>query len=138
MSLQEQIKADMVVAMKANQRVKLTFLRVISGELATNEKRKEKEKLDEQDILKKMAKNAKEAVKLVADFELEILDKYLIKVVMLEETQLKTVVAGIIQACGYSGMKDMGKVMGELKNLASAPQIDMKLANGIVRELLTQ
>jgi uncharacterized protein YqeY len=133
MNLQLQIKEDMVATMRAKESEKLTLLRVLSGELATNEKRKEKEKLEEQEIVRKMSNNAKE---MGNDFEVEILDKYIIKIVMLTEEQTKLAVNSIIQEKGYSTMKDMGAVMKEIKQLGTAPQIDMKIASGIVKEKL--
>ena len=136
MSLQKQIREDMVAAMKAKESEKLSLLRVLTGELATNEKRKEKEKKTEQEIILKMSNNAKE---MGNDSEVEILDKYIIKVEMLGETQLRTIIGGIIQMNEYSDpRKDMGKVMGTLKTHPMSAQIDNKTASVIVRELLTQ
>jgi len=71
-------------------------------------------------------------------FEVQILDRYIVKVEMLGEFQLKTIIGGIITKNNYSGMPDMGKVMGTLKTHPMTTRIDMKIANGIVRELLTQ
>lgn len=133
MNLQEQIKSEMVVAMKARETEKLGILRVISGELTTNSKRPEKEKLDELQIIRKMSNNAKE---MGNDAEVLILENYLPK--MLGELQVRTIVAGIIQINKYSGMQDMGKVMGTLKTHPMTAQIDGKLASQITRELLTQ
>lgn len=36
----------------------------------------------------------------------------------------------------YSGMKDMGKVMSEIKSLPNASQIDGKISSKIVKEML--
>lgn len=135
MNLQEQVNADMVVAMKTKKTAQLSFLRVISGELSTNAKKKEKEKLDEQKILCTMANNAKE---MGNDTEVRILNKYIVKVEMFTEDQLRTIIAEIVGLNDYSTMKDMGKVMAALKSNPASNQIDMKLANGIVREILNQ
>jgi len=135
MNLQEQVKADLVAAMKAKETVKLSFLRVISGELSTNAKKKEKEKLDEQKILRTMSNNAKE---MGNDVEVQILEKYVVRVEMLTEDQIRVAVSSLVTEMGYSTMKDMGAVMKDIKNFGTAPQIDMKVANGIVREILSQ
>lgn len=132
MTLQEQIKKDIVLAMKAKDKEKLNLLRVLSGELATNAKRPEKEKLDEMKILRKMSNNA---VEMGNDSEVKILEPYL--PAMLGPNQIKVIVAGIISSNGFSGMQDMGKVMVEIKKLPSASQIDGKLSSSIVRELLS-
>jgi uncharacterized protein YqeY len=68
--------------------------------------------------------------------EVPILDKYLPS--MLGESQIKTIVAGIIQKNQYSGMQYMGKVMGTLKTHPMTALIDGKLSSQITRELLTQ
>ena len=57
---------------------------------------------------------------------------------MLGEFQIKTIVSGIIHKNQYSGMQDMGKVMGTLKIHPLTAQIDGKLASQITRVLLTQ
>jgi len=133
MTLQEQIKTDMISAMKNKNKDVLGLLRVISGELSTNEKRPDKEKLDELQIIRKMSNNAKEQGN---DVEVQILSEYLPK--MLGETQIKPIVSGIITVNSYSGMKDMGKVMGEIKKLATASQIDGKISSRLVKEILLQ
>ena len=113
MSLQTQVKEDMVSAMKSRDKETLSILRVLLGE-----------------FLRVKDENGN-SVKTVG-----ILGKYL--PVMLGEFQIKTIVSGIIHANQYSGMQDMGKVMGTLKTHPIAAQIDNKLASQITRELLTQ
>ena len=84
-------------------------------------------------IIRKMVENAKE---LENQGEVDILEKYLPN--MIGENQIKIIVAGLINKHGFSGMQDMGKVMGEIKKLPIATHIDGKLASSIVRELLSK
>jgi len=131
MSLQTQIKEDMVNAMKNRDTDTVSLLRVVAGEFG----RIGKELSDEEalKVLKKMSENATE---LGNQGEVDILDKYLPK--MLGETQIRVIVAGIIQANGFSVMPDMGKAMGIIKNHPMSAQIDGKIASGIVKEILSQ
>lgn len=131
MSLQTQIREDMIAAMKAKDTETVSLLRVVAGEFG----RIGKELSDEEamKVIRKMSENAKE---LENQGEVEILDKYLPQ--MLGDTQVKTIVAGIIQANGYTGMQNMGRVMSTLKTHPMTARIDGKLASQITKELLNQ
>lgn len=130
MTLQEQVKNDMVNAMKTKNQEELGLLRVVSGEFS----RIGKELSDEEAIrvIRKMSDNAKEQDNEV---EIKILNKYLPQ--MLEENQIRTIVGGIINTNKFSGMQDMGKVMGEIKKLPISTQIDGKISSKIVKEMLS-
>lgn len=130
MTLHEKINSDMISAMKSRDRDTVDLLRVVKGEFG----RVGKDLSDDQaiPIIKKMVENAKE---LGNQGEVDILDKYLPQ--MLGENQIKVIVAGLINKHGFSGMKDMGKVMVEVKSLRSASQIDGKLASQITKDLLS-
>jgi len=131
MSLQKQIRDDMIMAMKSRDTETVSLLRVVAGEFG----RVGKEVNDEQalKVLRKMSENAKE---LKNQGEIDILDKYLPK--MFDENIIRLYVEQIIQQNNYSQMKDMGKVMGDIKKLECAAQIDGKIASNIVKELLSK
>jgi len=134
MSLQSQIREDMVAAMKARDKETVSLLRVAAGEFG----REMNNGIELEDdrviaILKIMKRDAKI---MGREDEVLILDKYIPE--MLGENQIRIIVAGIINENGYSSMQEMGKVMGAIKQLPISSQIDMKLANGIVREILSQ
>ena len=134
MSLQSQIREDMVAAMKSRDTDVVSLLRVVAGEFG-REMNNGIELHDDQvlAILKRMVKDAKV---MGNHGEVEILKKYLPE--MLGETQIKTIVAGIIQKNSYSSMQDMGKVMGTIKNHPMGDMIDGKIASQITKELLTK
>ena len=134
MGLQKQIREDMVAAMKNRDTEIVSLLRVVAGEFG-REMKSSKELSDDEAIkvIRRMSENAKELNNLN---EVEILGKYL--PVMLGDTQIKTIISGIIHKNQYSGMQDMGKVMSTIKTHPMKPQIDGKLASNITRELLTQ
>jgi len=131
MTLQEQIREDMIQAMKDKNVEVRDILRVAAGEFG----RVGKDLTNEQviKVIKKMVENAKELENLS---EAKILEVYLPS--MIGEGQIKIIVANIINEHNYSGMQDMGKVMGEIKKLPTASQIDGKTSSGIVKQLLSQ
>jgi len=134
MSLQTQIREDMITAMKSKDTETVSLLRVVAGEFG-REMKSSKELSDEEalKVIRKMSENAKE---LGNEGEVLILEKYLPQ--MLGEYQIRTIVGGVIQKNQYSGMQDMGKVMGTLKSHPMTAQIDGKLASQITRELLSK
>lgn len=129
MTLQQRIQNDMKTSMLNKDVERLSLLRVIRGEID----RVGKELYDEVviRILHKMKENAE---MMNNQDEIKILNEYLPS--MLGEKQIETLIQGIITKNGYNGMKDMGKVMSELKVYGS--QVDGKIASGIVRKLLNQ
>ena len=65
--------------------------------------------------------------------EIEVINQFLPR--QMSEDELKTTVESLINDLGVSDIKDMGRVMAELKS-RYAGQIDMSKASGIVKEKL--
>lgn len=65
------------------------------------------------------------------DFELSVLADY--RQTFASEEDTKAVVASAVEALGATGMKDMGKVMGKVKQ---TPNLDMGLVSKLVKEAL--
>lgn len=135
MSLQTQIREDMLAAMKARDTEVVSLLRVVAGEFGRVMTDASKQ-LSDEEALKVIRKMSENAIELGNQGEVDILDKYLPK--MLGELQIKTIVGGIIQANKFQGMQDMGKAMGVIKNHPMSAQIDGKIASQITRELLAK
>lgn len=132
MTLQEQIGKDMVNAMKSRDKKILSLLRVVTGEFGRAMKSSKQLNDDEAlKIIRKMSDNAKD---LGNNGEVLILEKYLPK--MFDETAIHLVVTEIIQTNNYSGMRDMGKVMGKIKTSVNSSRIDGTIASKITKELL--
>lgn len=130
MTIQERIKKDMVNAMKNKETDKVSFLRFLMGEFT----RGYKKNIDDDEsisILKKTLANSQE---MNNEFEVSILEGYL--PTMFSDEEIKTIVETIIKDNSFTSMKDMGKVMVELKNHPKSAQIDKKIANRFVREIL--
>lgn len=129
MTIQELVRHDMIDAMKAKSSEKVSLLKVVIGEF----NRVGKEISDDKSIkiIRTMHENAKQ---MNNQFECEILDKYIPK--MLDESKIKEIVTEIVTKNSYSSMKDMGKIMGDLKNHPNSSQIDNKIASKIIKDLL--
>ena len=66
--------------------------------------------------------------------EINVIERFLPK--QLNEEETKTAINAAIAKTGAAGMKDMGKVMAELKN-AYAGQLDMGKASGLIKSMLS-
>lgn len=66
--------------------------------------------------------------------EIAVIERFLPK--QLSEEETKAALTAIIAKTGAQGMKDMGKVMAELKS-AYAGQVDMGKASGLIKSLLS-
>lgn len=129
MNLQEQINQHLKNAILTSNTEVKSILRVLIGEF----NRIGKTVTDEQviSIVKKMIDNAK----LVGnEGEIEILNAYLPK--QLDENQLAGIISALIFSNNYT-IKDMGKIMSELKNSYNG-QYDGKLASNLIKEIFSK
>lgn len=96
-------------------------------------------------MLQSMIKQRKESAKTYADAgrqelaereeaEIKVIEGFLPK--QMSDSEVDAVISQIITETGASDIKDMGKVMGELKT-KYAGQIDMARAGGLVKEKLS-
>lgn len=134
--IQEQIKIDTIVSMKAKTADVTSILRVISGEFARFKRNGiyVKEVTDDEaiKIIRKLNENAIEQGNVL---EQQILEMYLPK--MLNEDQIQVIVQNIITSEKYNGMVDLGKTMSEIKGHPDNRLIDGKIAHKIAKELLS-
>lgn len=97
------------------------------------------------DVLMKMAKQRRESIEMyetggrqeLADKEkgeLAVIEEFLPRQMSVDET--RAAIAAIKAEIGAEGMKDMGKLMGELKARHGA-SLDMTKASGLVKEALS-
>ncbi len=152
MSLREKLTADMKDAMKSGAKKKLATIRLIQSAIKEKDINSRTEGHDSAltadpgilDIMTKMVKQRQDSIaafekggrpELAANEQEEmlIIQSYMPK--QMSEDEAKAAVAGLIKAIGASGIKDMGKVMAELKTKFSG-QMDMGKAGGIVKGLL--
>lgn len=129
MSVQETINCDVKNAMREKNVEVRDLLRVVIGEFNRVDKIVGDEKALA--IIKKMVDNAKEQGN---DGEVTILEKYLPS--QMDELELKRVLMNHIMNLNSPTMKDMGSIMGFLKQNHGGTY-DGKLASSLVRELLS-
>lgn len=68
------------------------------------------------------------------DSEISVIEKYLPK--QLSDAEIQSVVEKIVASTGATSIKDMGKVMGELK-ANYAGQLDMAKAGAVIKQKLS-
>ncbi|MBD1167525.1 GatB/YqeY domain-containing protein [Pelagibacterales bacterium SAG-MED09] len=151
MSLKETIETEYKNALKAKDKSKISTYRLILSSIKdldiSNRSGPNKKETDDDDIkklIKKMVKQRAESIEIykkknrtdlleVEQNEHAILTGYLPK--QLDEEETKKICGEIISKLGASSIKDMGKVMGELKKLHS-DEIDFAKAGPLIKELL--
>lgn len=149
MSLQEQINADVIVAMKAKDEVSLRTLRALKSALllvATEKGASEDGKVNDEVAIKtfqKLAKQRKESLDIYVQNnrqelaekekeELAIIERYLPKQMGIDE--IKAVLSKIIAEVGATSLAEVGKVMPvAMKTLAG--KTDGKTIQNVLKEL---
>lgn len=145
MSLENQIKQDIVVAMKAKDALKLETLRMVKAALTNYSIEQKKEQLADADVITILQKQVKQRRDSIDSFtkggraeaaakeekELGILQSYLPK--QLSEDELKALVLAAIRETGAAGKADVGKVMKALM-----PKVQGKADGKLVSTLVNQ
>jgi uncharacterized protein YqeY len=152
--LRDRIKQETVAAMKAGDKPRTAALRLISAKLkdrdiemrpmiAAGTQPVEDDALVI-DTLQKMAKQRRESIQMYEEGgreelaaqergELRVIEEFLPR--QLSETETRAAIERIKGELGAGGMKDMGRVMAELK-ARHAAELDMGRASGWVKEAL--
>tara|TARA_B100001996_G_C18362984_1_gene478538 strand:+ start:119 stop:583 length:465 start_codon:yes stop_codon:yes gene_type:complete len=153
MPLREKIETDYKNALKSKDKIQISTYRLILSGIKdldiTNRSGPNKKETDDEDIkklLKKMIKQRSESIEVykknnrqdllkVEEKESEILSGYLPK--QLSEEETKKICEEIINKVNANSIKDMGKVMGELKKNYS-DNIDFSKAGALLKDLLNK
>ena len=151
MSLKETIETEYKKSLKSKDKTKISTYRLILSSIKdldiVNRSGPNKKETDDDDIkklLKKMVKQRAESIDIykknnrtdlleVEQNEYDILTSFLPK--QLNEEDTKKIGEEIISKVGANSVKDMGKVMGELKKI-HADEIDFAKAGPLIKELL--
>jgi len=151
MSLRIQIEEKLNQALRAKDKNIYPTLRLVvsaikDAEIAGRSKgQKEINDSDITAILKKMIKQRNESCEVYKKAgrkellenetkEIEVISVFLPK--QLSEEETKKICADVVKSVGASSMKDMGKVMGELKSKHSET-LDFSKVSLIIKELLS-
>jgi len=153
MSLKETIETDYKNALKSKDKIKISTYRLILSSIKdldiSNRSGPNKKETDDEDIkklLKKMMKQRTESIDIykknnrsdlleIEQNEFNILSSFLPKQLSDEDT--KKICEEIISKLGANSIKDMGKVMGELKKKHS-DEIDFSKAGALLKQLLNK
>ena len=153
MSLRDKLETDYKNALKSKDKNKISTYRLILSGIKdldiSNRSGPNKKETDDNDIkklLKKMIKQRSESIEVykksnrndlleIEQGEVNVLSEYLPK--QLGEEETRKLCSEIIEKTGASSIKDIGKVMGELKKNHS-DDIDFSKAGSILKELLNK
>ena len=153
MSLKDKINTDYKNALKSKAKIQISTYRLVLSGIKdldiSNRSGPNKKDTDDEDIkklLNKMIKQRAESIDIykknnrkdlleIEEQELEILSGYLPKKLSEEET--RKICEEIVSKLGASSLKDMGKVMGELKKQYS-DNLDFAKAGTLLKELLNK
>ena len=153
MSLKSKIESDYQNSLKSKDKGKISTYRLILASIKdldianrSGPKKKETDDNDVKQLLKKMIKQRSESIDIykknnrqdlldVEQKEHNILSSFLPKQLTDEET--KKVCMEAISSAGANSLKDMGKVMGELKK-KYPDNLDFSKAGSLLKELLNK
>ena len=153
MSLRDKIDTGYKNALKSKDKIQISTYRLILSGIKdldiSNRSGPNKKETNDEDIkklLKKMIKQRSESIDIykknnrkdlleVEEKESEILSGYLPK--QLGEEETKKICAETVSKLGASSIKDMGKLMGELKK-QYADSLDFAKAGSVLKELLNK
>ena len=148
--LRDRFMSDLKEAMKAGDKPRLGTIRLMQAALKDKDieaRGAGKGPLSDDEILQllqKMVKQRQESAKMYTDggrpelaeqetAEIAVITAYLPK--QMDEAEAKAAIAAVIAETGAAGVKDMGKVMGELK-ARFAGQMDFGKASPLVKQFL--
>ena len=153
MPLKETIETEYKNALKAKNKSKISTYRLILSSIKdldiSNRSGPNKKETDDEDIkklFKKMAKQRSESIDIykknnrsdlleVEQNEYDIISSFLPK--QLNEEETRKICEETISNLGAASIKDMGKVMGELKKKYS-DEIDFAKAGVLLKQLLNK
>ncbi len=153
MSLKVTIETEYKNALKSKDKIKISTYRLILSSIKDvdilNRSGPNKKETDDEDIkklLKKMMKQRAESIDIykknnrsdlleIEQNEFNILSSFLPK--QLNDEDTKKICEEIISKLGANSIKDMGKVMGELKK-QHADEIDFSKAGTFIKNLLNK
>ena len=148
--IRDTIQKEVISAMKGGNKERTATLRLIQAkikdrdiELRTSDKKGEDDEIVTE-VLLKMAKQRKESIQMYRDggrdelaaqeeAELAVIEEFLPR--QMDEAQTRAAIDQVKTDIGAASIKDMGKVMAELK-VRHGATLDMSRTSGWVKESL--
>ena len=147
MATLDTLRDDMKSAMRGGDKFRLGVIRLVMAAVKQREvdERISLEEADVRALIEKMIKQRRDAITQFSEGgredladkernEVEILEGYLPKAMSAEE--IEALVAAAVEATGAASMRDMGRVMGEVKSRATG-RLDMAVASDLVKRRLS-
>ena len=144
--MRDRLMAETKAALKAHNKQRLSALRLISAALQERDIAARAPISDQEvpGLLQKMIKQRRESLavyekagrKELAEqeaAEIAVIEEFLPK--QMSEAEAKAAIAAVVNETGAAGPKEMGKVMGALKE-CYAGRMDFGKASALVKELL--
>lgn len=148
--IREQLQAAQISAMKAGEKDRLQTIRLIFARVKEREiELRPKGGAPDDDamiieLMQKMVKQRRESISMyeaggrpekaaIEAAEIAVIDEYLPQ--QMDEAATRAAIDAIKAELGATGMKDMGRVMGELK-ARHASELDMQIASALVKAAL--
>lgn len=149
--IRDDIKNALVTAMKSGDKQGTAAIRLIQSAIKNRDiEERVKAQPTEDDtlvteVLQKMVKQRRESIEMyvkggrqeladVEQGEINVIERFL--PAQMSETETSAAIEAIKAELGASGMKDMGRVMAELK-ARHAQNLDMSKASGLVKAALS-
>jgi uncharacterized protein YqeY len=149
--IRDDIKAALITAMKAGEKADTATLRLVQSAIKNRDIEARTGKAPDDDdvlvveVLQKMVKQRRESIEMfvkggrqeLADAEaaeIAVIERFLPQ--QMSEAETTAAIEAIKAELGASGMKDMGRVMAELK-ARHAQTLDMSKASGLVKAALS-
>jgi uncharacterized protein YqeY len=147
MSLKDRIQQDVKDAMRAKEKQRLATIRLITAAIKQREV-DERIELDDEQVLMVLDKMCKQRRESISQFEkagrddliareaseLEIIQGYLPE--QLGEDEIAAMIDSVMAETGASSIKDMGKVMGQLKPKLQG-RADMAAVSALIKSKLS-
>lgn len=144
--MREKILNDLKEAMKAQDKEKLTVIRMVKGAIQMEELNV-KHELTDDEVISIIAKQIKTRKESIVEFEkgnradliqqteseIQILEEYMPEQLSIEE--VREIIEKVFDEVNPTGIKDMGKLMGKLNPLLKG-KADMGLVSSIVKDKL--
>ena len=144
--MRDRLTAETKAALKAQNKQRLSALRLISAALQERDIAARAPIPDQElpALLQRMIKQRRESVAIYAKAgrkeladqeaaEIAVIEEFLPK--QMSEAEAREAIAAVVKETGAASPKDMGKVMGALKE-RYAGRMDFGKASGLVKELL--
>ena len=144
--MKERLLEDLKLAMKSQDKIKLSVIRMVKAAIQMDEIAKKRELTEEEiiSILAKQIKTRKESIQEFAkanrndlveqnEAEVAILNTYMPK--MMEESEIEALIEEVFVKVNPTGVNDIGRVMKEIAPLVKG-KADMSLVNSLIKKHL--